>query len=80
MANCALVLGCKVVLDLVMSEIPEFESDDEDEFQHSSNLRKIDILTRIAIFRNIPATHVRVSGYVKTDGEYETFKKLIPLL
>lgn len=80
MAKCALVIGCKAVLDFVMSEIPEFESDDEDDFEHSYNFKKLEIITRIVILRNIQETHVRVSGYVKTDVEHEIFKKLIPLL
>jgi hypothetical protein len=58
MDNCALVVCCKTVC-LVLSDIPEFESEDEEDLEPSYSLSKIILLANIEIARNIRECHIR---------------------
>ena len=79
MYNCALVVGCKTVFDLVLSDMPEFESEDEEYLQPSYSLSRILLLASIGIARNIRECHIRVSGYVEANGGCTTYKYVIIL-
>jgi hypothetical protein len=74
MDNCAIVEGCKTVFDLVLSDMPKFESEDEEDLQPSYSLSRILLLASIGIARNIRECHIRVSGYVKANGGCTSYK------
>jgi len=69
MDHSAIIVGCKTVFDLVLSETPEFYSDDEEDVEISYNNFLMNVLTIIGRNCTIQETIIRLSGYAEVDRE-----------
>lgn len=75
MDHSALIVDCKTVFDLVLSETPEFYSDDEEDVEVSYNNLLINVLTIIGKNCTIQDSHIRLSGYVEIENSKHTNSK-----
>jgi hypothetical protein len=74
MDHSALIVGWKTVFDLVLSETPEFHSDDEEDVEVSYNKFLINVFTVIRKNCTMQVSHIRLSGYVEVESKHTNSK------
>jgi hypothetical protein len=70
-----LIVDCKTVFDLVLSETQEFYSDDDEDVEVSNNMLLINVLTIIGKNCTMQVSHIRLSGYVEVESKHTNSKK-----